>query len=114
VLTIRVAPHRIYRREGDDLAVDVPVTLLEAWKGGAIKVPTPSGEVSLKVPPRTQSGARLRLKGKGPTKRGGGHGDLLVQIMVRLPDGHDHAAITKVFEELEAHYLHDVRAGLES
>jgi curved DNA-binding protein len=114
VLIVRVTPHRLFRREGDDLVIEVPVTLSEAWKGGAVKVPTPNGEVSLKVPPRTQSGSKLRLKGKGMSKRGGGHGDLLVEVVVRLPDGHDHAAITAAFESLDGQYLEDVRAELKS
>jgi DnaJ-class molecular chaperone len=110
VLTIRVAEHKWYRREGSDLHLDVPVTASEAWHGASIKVPTPDGEVSLKVPAKSQSGRKLRLKGKGALKREGGHGDLFVHLQLRMPDGHDHARIDKAVAELESQYLEDVRA----
>jgi curved DNA-binding protein len=110
VLTIRVADHKWYRREGEDLHLDVPVTIGEAWRGANVKVPTPEGEVSLKLPARTQSGGKLRLKGKGVPRRGGGRGDLFVHVQVRIPDGHDHAAIEKAIGELDKHYTGDLRA----
>jgi curved DNA-binding protein len=114
VLTVHVGEHKFFRREGEDLHLDVPVTLGEAWNGASIKVPTPDGEVSLKLPPRTQSGGKLRLKSKGMPKRGGGRGDLFAHIQVRLPDGHDHARIEKAIAELESQYANDVRASLKS
>jgi curved DNA-binding protein len=113
VLTVRVADHPLFRREGDDLHLTVPVTIGEAWKGASIKVPTPQGEVSLKIPARFQSGGKLRLKGKGVAKRDGTKGDMLVHLQVRLPTGHDHAAIERAIEQLDAHYAEDVRAGLK-
>lgn len=109
VLTVHVESHPLFRREGDDLHLDLPVTVLEAWKGTTIKLPTPAGEVALKVPAHSQTGNKLRLRGKGAPKRGGGHGDLFVHIQVRLPDGHDHALITKAAEMLESQYASDVR-----
>ncbi|HEY6879518.1 MAG TPA: DnaJ C-terminal domain-containing protein, partial [Polyangiales bacterium] len=114
VLTVHVGEHKLFRREGQDLHVDVPVTLLEAWNGASIKVPTPDGEVSLKIPARVQSGGKLRLKGKGMPKRGGGRGDLFVHVQVRLPDGHDHARIEKALAELESQYVSDVREAFKS
>lgn len=113
VLSVQVLPHELFRREGDDLHLELPVMLSEAWKGATIKIPTPMGEVALKVPPRSQGGAKLRLRGKGVAKRGGGHGDLLVHLALRLPDGHDYAAITDALDALDAHYSSDVRAGLK-
>ena len=65
VLTIHVTPHPFFHREGDDLHVDVPVTLGEAYRGEKVRVPTPDGEVTLKVPKLTQSGSVTRLRGKG-------------------------------------------------
>lgn len=112
VLTVRVGEHRLFRRDGEDLHLDVPVTLGEAWNGATIKVPTPEGEVSFKLPPRVQSGSKLRLKGKGMPKRGGGRGDLFAHVQLRLPDTHDHARVEKAIAELEALYSQDVRAGL--
>jgi curved DNA-binding protein len=114
VLTVRVAEHKLFEREGDDLYLELPVTLMEAWKGASVKVPTLDGEVALKLPPRVQSGAKLRLKGKGAAKRDGGKGDLLVRVQIRLPDGHDHAAIEKALAEVEGQYLQSPRAHLKN
>jgi curved DNA-binding protein len=114
VLTVRVGEHKLFERDGDDLHLQLPVTLMEAWKGASIKVPTLEGEVALKLPPRVQSGAKLRLKGKGVAKRGGGHGDLLVHVHLRLPDGHDHAAIEKALADIEQQYIENPRAHLKN
>lgn len=113
VLTVRVGEHKLFRREGSDLHLELPVTLLEAWKGASLKVPTPEGEVSLKIPARVSSGAKLRLRGKGVAVRGGGNGDLIVHVQIRLPDGHDHGKIQQAFEQIESEYITDVRAGLK-
>jgi curved DNA-binding protein len=113
VLAVCVTEHPLFKREGEDLHLTVPITLGEAWKGASIKVPTPYGDVSLKIPARVQSGGKLRLKGKGMSKRDGSKGDLLVHVQVRLPNGHDHASIEKAVEALEAHYTDDVRAALK-
>jgi curved DNA-binding protein len=114
VLTVHVGEHKLFKRDGQDLHLDVPVTIGEAWNGASVKVPTPDGEVSLKLPARVQSGGKLRLKGKGMPKRGGGRGDLFAHVQVRLPDGHDHARIEKAISELESQYADDVRAALKS
>jgi DnaJ-class molecular chaperone len=77
----------VFRREGDDLYVRVPVPLEVALLGGEVMVPTPSGSrVSLRVPPETQNGTRLRLRGLGmPRRSGEGRGDLYAEVDVRLP-----------------------------
>jgi curved DNA-binding protein len=85
VLTIHVTPHPHYRREGDDLHLDLPLTVAEAYRGAKVKVPTVDGSVSLKVPEHTQSGSVVRLKGKGVAKKGRAAGDLYVHFQVRLP-----------------------------
>ena len=84
---VHVRPHPTFRREGDDLFVRVPVPLGVALLGGEVMVPTLRGSgVSLKVPPETQNGTRLRLRGLGmPRLRGEGHGDLYADVDVRLP-----------------------------
>ncbi len=114
VLVVRVQEHKLYRREGDDLHLDLPITLLEAWKGASLKLPTPAGEVSLKIPARVSSGAKLRLRGKGVAVRAGGHGDLIVHLQIRMPDGHDHGKIEAALNGLESEYVADVRAGLKA
>lgn len=112
VLTVRVAEHPLFRREEFDLHLDLPITVGEAWRGASVKVPTPEGEVSIKIPARVQSGGKLRLKGKGIAKRDGVRGDMFVHIQIRLPAGEDHAAVAAAVEELEKHYVTDVRAAL--
>src|SRR5215471_10799394 len=84
---VHVRPHPTFRREGDDLFLRVAVPLDVALLGGEVMVPTLKGSgVSLKVPPETQSGTRLRLRGLGmPRLRGEGHGDLYADVDVRLP-----------------------------
>ncbi|HSF17208.1 MAG TPA: J domain-containing protein [Vicinamibacteria bacterium] len=85
-LEVRIRPHPLYRREEDDLHIDVPVTFAEAALGAEIEVPTLSGKARIKVPPGTQTGRRLRLKGKGmPRHKGDGTGDLFVKILVVVP-----------------------------
>jgi DnaJ-class molecular chaperone len=69
LIEIQVAAHPVFRREGDDIHVEVPVTLAEAVLGGKITVPTPTGHVSVTVPPRSDAGTRLRLRGKGVAAR---------------------------------------------
>ncbi len=110
LLTTRVLPHPHFRREGLDLHLKLPVTLSEAYAGASLEVPTPSGAVKLKVPPRTQQGARLRLRGKG-VKRGAEQGDLFVEIEVRLPDKDD-PALVEALKATEPLYSEKVRGGI--
>jgi DnaJ-class molecular chaperone len=85
LLTVHVAPHPFFRRRGDDLDVRVPVTLLEAAEGAKVDVPTPRGTVTLRIPPKTSSGAKLRVKGHGVAKSGKTPGDLYAEIAIMLP-----------------------------
>ncbi|MCH7861002.1 DnaJ C-terminal domain-containing protein [Sphingomonas sp. NPDC092331] len=89
IVTIEIQPHRFFQREGDDIRLDLPVTLSEAVLGAEVRVPTPDGPVMLKVPKGSSSGKTLRLKGRGFHKKAagsaGGRGDLLVTLMVELP-----------------------------
>lgn len=86
IVTVEVQPHRYYRRDGDNVLLDLPVTLKEAVEGGRIKVPTVDGPVMLNVPAGSSSGRTLRLKGRGFHKKGGERGDQLVSLMVDVPD----------------------------
>ncbi|MFB3879958.1 MAG: DnaJ C-terminal domain-containing protein [Armatimonadota bacterium] len=82
----RILPHRLFRREGDDLQIELPVTFAEAALGAEIEVPTMDGRVAMKLPAGASSGQRLRLAGRGmPRARGGGRGDLYVQIKIVVP-----------------------------
>jgi DnaJ-class molecular chaperone len=85
IVTIEVGPHRFYRREGNNIRLELPVTLKEAVLGAKVKVPTPEGPVMLSIPKGTTSGKVLRLKGRGFTAKDGKRGDQLVSVEVDLP-----------------------------
>ncbi len=86
VVAIKLKPPKVFARRGDDLEREVPVTLREALLGGEIPVATLKGKVLLKVPPGTQNGRTIRLKGQGmPHFKGDGTGDLFVRVRVVLP-----------------------------
>jgi molecular chaperone DnaJ len=85
-LTIRVAPHELFRRVGDDIVCAMPISFAQAALGGEIEVPTLDGRGRLRVPPGTQSGTVLRVRGKGvPRRVVGGRGDQLVEVTVEVP-----------------------------
>jgi DnaJ-class molecular chaperone len=88
LITVSVAPHPFFKVDGNDLRVDLPITLYEAVLGGKVRVPTLGGAVELSIPKNTSSGRTFRLKGKGLPKAGGG-GDLFVTTKIILPDGND-------------------------
>ncbi|VVT24847.1 Molecular chaperone DnaJ [Sphingomonas sp. EC-HK361] len=85
IVTIEVTPHRYFTRDGDDVRLDLPITLAEAVLGGGVKVPTVEKPVMLTIPKGTSSGKVFRLKGKGFHKKGGGRGDQMITIMVTVP-----------------------------
>jgi molecular chaperone DnaJ len=85
-ITVNVQPHPVFRREGDDLHLTVPIAVHEAALGAKIDVPSPDGPVKLRVPPGTQSGQRFRLRERGvPSPRDARRGDLVVEARVVLP-----------------------------
>jgi DnaJ-class molecular chaperone len=84
-VTIDIQPHRFFRRDGDNVLLDLPITLAEAVKGGKVKAPTVDGPVMVNVPPGSTSGRTLRLKGRGFHRKGGDRGDQLVTLMVEVP-----------------------------
>lgn len=86
IVTIHVQPHPDLKPEGSDLRADIEIPLEDAVLGGTARVPTLSGAVELKIPPQTSGGRVFRLKGKGLPKKGGGHGDLLATVNIRLGD----------------------------
>lgn len=92
LLTVSVAPHPTMSRDGNDIRMDLPVTLKEAILGGKVPVPTLTGTVSLSIPANSNTGTTLRLKGKGIAAHGGAPaGDLYVRLVVSLPDKPDEA-----------------------
>ncbi len=111
-LLIHIQPHPLLRREGDDLHMDVPVTVQEALAGATITVPTPDGAVNLKVPAGSQSGRVLKLKGRGAVNmKTRQPGDLLARLAVRVPKSQD-KEVLKAAETLQKHYERDVRGDL--
>lgn len=110
VITVRVKPHPLVRREGLNLFLRVPVTLDEAYNGASIEVPTFDGPVKLRIPARSQNGAKLRLQGKG-VKRKERRGDLIVELDVRLPDQHD-SALAEAARASASAYTSPVRKEL--
>ena len=86
IVTIAVKSHRFFRREGDNIRLDLPISLDEAVLGAKVRVPTVDGPVMLSVPKGSSSGKVLRLKGKGFTGKKGQRGDQLVTLMVDVPD----------------------------
>ena len=89
LIELKVQPHPLYRREGADLHMDLPVSVPDAVLGGKVTVKTPDGAVSMTIPKASNSGQVLRLKGKGAFA-GGKRGDLLAKLVVTLPEYQDH------------------------
>jgi DnaJ-class molecular chaperone len=85
MVTIEIAPHRFYTRDGSNIRLELPVTLREAVVGAKVKVPTPEGAVMLTIPKGTSSGKVLRLKGRGFVARDGKRGDQLVTVEIDIP-----------------------------
>ncbi|AJY45161.1 DnaJ C-terminal domain-containing protein [Martelella endophytica] len=107
---VTVAPDPVFARDGDDLKMELPVSIDEAVLGATVAVPTITGRVNLKVPPNTSSGRTMRLKGKGAPKKGGGAGDLLVTVKLVLPSQPDEA-LEKAIREWRSQHAYDPRAG---
>jgi len=99
-LTVTVRPHPVFERKGDDLYVELPVSVAEAALGAEVEVPTLKGKMPLKVSPETSSSRTFRLRGYGmPRLKGSGAGDLYVRIKVVVPSGLS-AHERQLFEEL--------------
>jgi molecular chaperone DnaJ len=112
-ITIRVGEHPIFRREGDDIYVTVPVAAWESALGAKIEVPTIDGRSQLKIPPGTQSGQKLRLREKGvpSATREDKRGDEIVEIKIMVPEAHDMKA-RELWQELQKLHAEDPRAEL--
>jgi molecular chaperone DnaJ len=111
-IRIHVQPHRFFRREGDDIHLDVPITITEAALGASITVPTVDGKATLKIPRGTQSGQTLRLRNKGVRHpKGTGRGDQFVHIQIQVPKQIDERT-RRLLEELRGLETDDPRKHL--
>ena len=86
LIELTIKPHPIYRREGEALVMDLPISIPDAVLGGKVEAPTPDGNVMLNVPKGSNSGQTLRLKGRGMPDAKGKRGDLLAKLVVTLPE----------------------------
>jgi curved DNA-binding protein len=111
LVKVRVAAHPYFTRRGDHLYVRLPVTLLEAVEGAKVDVPTPKGTVSLRVPPGSSSGTKLRIKGHGVAAANGPAGDLFAEVQIVLPSKLDDDAIAQI-KQIAARYPQDPRRDL--
>jgi curved DNA-binding protein len=110
-LKVRLADHPLVRRDGRDLSIDLPVTIPEAVDGAEVTLPTFEGPVRFRVPPGSQSGKKVRLRGKGlPDLRGGQRGDLYAVIRIVLPEPSE--KLEKAARALEPLYKEDPRAAI--
>ncbi len=91
LIELTVRPHRFFVLDGDDIRLELPITLKEAVLGGKVKVPTPTGAVMMSIPKGASTGTVLRLRGKGAPRKSGGHGDELVVLKLVLPPTPDPA-----------------------
>ena len=111
-LTVNVSQHNIYERKGNDLHIEVPVNIKEAYYGGKINIPTFEGKVDMKLPKKTQSGKTLRLKGKGmPGVKGGSNGNLYVKTRIVFPEKMN-SKQKKKFEEFLKDYDENPRDNI--
>ena len=112
LLQVSVKTDPFWKREGLNLKIEVPIAFSEAALGGQIQVPTPNGEIGLKIPAGTQSGATFRLSGRGlKNEKSGASGDLLVSVKVAIPKNLSERE-RELVEELAALRSEDLRAGL--
>ncbi len=111
-VTVTVDPHPLFRREGDDLHLVLPIAVHEAALGARVEVPTIGGRARIRIPPGAQSGQRLRVRGRGAPSTGAGTpGDLIVEIRIVLPRVLDERS-KELMRKLADHSTEDVRAGL--
>ena len=111
-VTVSVDPHPLFRREGDDLHLVLPVAVHEAALGARMEVPAVGAPARVRIPPGTQSGQRFRLRDRGaPSPRTGAPGDLIVEVRIVLPRVLDERS-KELMRQLAENSTEDVRAGL--
>ena len=111
-ITTHVEPHAVFSREGDDIHMQVPITIWEAGLGTKLEVPTIDGKTLLKIPPGTQNNQKFRLRERGvQNARKGTKGDQIVQVVLKAPEVRDEKT-KELLRELAALNPEDPRAGL--
>jgi len=111
-ITIRVDEHPFFKRNGDNIEIQVPLTVSEAGLGAKIEVPTIDGRALLKIPQGTQNGQRFRLREKGVlNSRKNSRGDEIVEVVLKSPDVHNERT-RELLRELAAVQTEDVRAEM--
>jgi DnaJ-class molecular chaperone len=114
IVTIHYAPHPLFKVEGRDLKLELPITLYEAVLGAKVRTPTLSGEVEIAIPPGTSSGRVLRLRGKGlPASGEAPAGDLLATLRIAMP-AHEDADLAALMRRWRDEKPYDPRAGLSA
>jgi len=110
-IVTKVHPHAYFERKGDNIYLDVPVTVTEAALGAKVRVPTVDGHATVTVPKGVAGGKKLRLRGKGvPHLRGGGRGDQYVTIQIVVPPNLDERS-EELLKEFEGRNRYDPRAA---
>ena len=114
IVTIHYAPHPLFKVDGRDLKLELPITLYEAVLGAKVRTPTLSGEVEIAIPPGTSSGRVLRLRGKGlPASGEAPAGDLLATLRIAMP-AHEDADLAALMRRWRDEKPYDPRAGLSA
>ncbi|MBI2215381.1 MAG: DnaJ domain-containing protein [Acidobacteria bacterium] len=114
LIHVAVRPHAYFERRGNDIHIELPVTLGEALQGGEIEVPTVHGPVRARIPAGTQSGQTFRISGKGvKNSRGAGYGDHYYRVMIHVP-GQLSETAKKLLDEIETSYDENPRAKLKT
>jgi molecular chaperone DnaJ len=112
-VTVQVAPHPVFRRQGDDLHMEVPIAVHEAVLGARIEVPSLDGTLRLRIPPGTQAGRQFRIEGRGAPTSAGTRGDLIVEVRLVLPSTVDERS-RELMREFGERNSEDVRRELQA
>lgn len=117
LVTLSVAPHPCFRRAGNNLEIRLPITIKEAALGGSVEMPTPGGTVTLKIPPGSSGGQRLRVKGQG-VRSSAGAGDLFVELQIKLPEPLRNSSsvddeLRTALDKIDTLYLTPVRDAIQ-
>ena len=113
LIEIHVRAHRLFTRKGNDIHLDLPISIIEAVQGGKINVPTPSGPVLMTIPKGTNTGRVLRLKGKGVSTSEGSNGDAYVTLNIVLPEVSD-LELEKFVAQWHPKTPYNPRQGIEA